>query len=41
MWENSREYERIGHLMAKNRKLLIERFRKILGSQTAKSFTFA
>mmetsp|Transcript_34388 Transcript_34388/g.45267 ORF Transcript_34388/g.45267 Transcript_34388/m.45267 type:complete len:163 (-) Transcript_34388:518-1006(-) len=27
MWENSREFERIAHLMAKNRKLLSERFR--------------
>ena len=41
MWENSREFERIGFLMAKNRKLLVEKFREALGSQTQKSFTFA
>lgn len=41
MWENSREFERIATIMAKNRKLLTERFREVLGSATAKSFTFA
>ena len=34
MWENSREFARIGFLMAKNRKLLIEKFREVLGSST-------
>ena len=41
MWENSREFERIATIMAKNRKLLTERFREVLCSATAKSFTFA
>ena len=41
MWENSREFERIGQLMAKNRKLLVEKFREVLGSPTKKAFTFA
>ena len=40
-WENSREFERLGFLMAKNRKLLIEKFREVLGSNSAKAFTFA
>ena len=40
-WENSREFERLGFLLAKNRKLLIEKFREVLGSKTAKAFTFA
>lgn len=40
MWENSREFERIGFLMAKNRKLLIEKFREVLGDPNKKSFTF-
>lgn len=31
MWENSPEYEKIGTLMAKNRKQLIEQFRRVLG----------
>ena len=41
MWENTREFERIATIMAKNRKLLTERFREVLGSSTAKAFTFA
>ena len=41
MWENSREFQQIGFLMAKNRKLLMERFKEVLGSTTQKSFTFA
>jgi len=40
MWENTREFENIGQLMAKNRKVLIARFREVLGSTTARSFTF-
>ena len=39
MWENSREYEQIGRLMAKNRKLLVEKFKGVVGEK--KTFTFA
>ena len=41
MWENSREFERLGFLMAKNRKLIVEKFKEKLGSATQKSFNFA
>lgn len=41
MWENSREFERIGFLMAKNRKVLVGKFAAVLGSTTTKAFTFA
>lgn len=41
MWENSREFERLGFLMAKNRKVLVDKFKEALGSTTLKSFTFA
>lgn len=41
MWENSREFGQLGFLMAKNRKVLIEKFKEALGSTTQKSFTFA
>ena len=40
MWENSREFENIGALMAKNRKLLVARFREVLGSSSSRAFTF-
>ena len=38
MWENSRDFEQIGVLIAKNRKHLVDQFQSILGSQ--KLFTF-
>ena len=39
MWENSRDYMRLGSLMAKSRKLLIEKFKSVVGpDQTL--FTF-
>jgi len=38
MWENSREFERIGTLIAKNRKHLVEQFQAVVGSETL--FTF-
>ena len=38
-WENSKEFEKIGALIAKNRKQLKEQFRRVLGEATA--FTFA
>ena len=38
MWENSRDFDKIGFLMAKNRKQLIEQFKKVLGEAT--QFTF-
>jgi hypothetical protein len=31
IWENTREYDRIGYLIAKNRKLLKEQFEKLGG----------
>ena len=39
MWESSREYQEIGHLMAKSRKLLADSFRTVLGGDK-KLFTF-
>jgi len=39
MWENTKDFERIGSLMAKNRKLLIEKFKTVLGSSST-LFTF-
>ena len=39
MWENSREYGQICKLMSKNRKLLIEKFKEVLGE--ARTFNFA
>ncbi len=38
-WENSKEFEKIGALIAKNRKQLKEQFRSVLGDNS--SFTFA
>jgi hypothetical protein len=34
IWENTREYTRIGNLIAKNRKLLREQFEKLVGNTT-------
>ena len=34
IWENTREYARIGTLIAKNRKLLREQFEKLVGDST-------
>jgi len=39
MWENSRDFDRIGTLIAKNRKHLIEQFERVVGTQTT-LFTF-
>ena len=39
MWENTKDFERIGFLMAKNRKLLIEKFKSVLGPRST-LFTF-
>lgn len=39
MWENSREFEQIGSLIARSRKLLIEKFRAGLPAKTT-IFTF-
>lgn len=41
MWENTREFQQIGALMAKNRKLLTDKFKQELGDPTKKAFTFA
>jgi hypothetical protein len=38
-WENSKEFEKIGALIAKNRKQLKDQFISVLGEAT--SFTFA
>lgn len=38
-WENTAEYEQIGVLIAKNRKHLIEQFRKVIGPDNT-LFTF-
>lgn len=38
MWENSREFEKIGALIARSRKHLVEQFQAILGAE--KLFTF-
>jgi len=37
-WENSKDFEKIGALIAKNRKQLKEQFRAVLGEKT--TFTF-
>ena len=34
IWENTREYARIGYLIAKNRKLLKEQFEQLIGDST-------
>ena len=39
MWENSRDYSRLGALMAKSRKLLIEKFKSVIGPDST-LFTF-
>ena len=43
MWENTKEYQQLGFLMAKNRKLLIEKFKQVLGNPSGPKkniFTF-
>lgn len=40
IWENTREYARIGNLIAKNRKLLREQFEKLVGNSTTTVVTY-
>ena len=40
IWENTREYARIGNLIAKNRKLLREQFEKLVGNSTNTVVTY-
>lgn len=40
MWENSPEFARLGSLISKSRKLIIDHFKKVLGS-TNTVFNFA
>ena len=39
MWENTKDFEKIGFHMAKDRKLLLEKFKTVLGSSST-LFTF-
>ena len=41
MWENSKDFERIGFLVAKNRKQLMECFKRTLGGRPGTLFSFA
>jgi hypothetical protein len=40
IWENTREYTRVGTLIAKNRKLLREQFEKLLGDNGGTIVTY-
>ena len=38
LWENTREYSRVGNLIAKNRKLLKDEFEKVSGGNKAVTY---
>jgi hypothetical protein len=40
MWENSKDFERIGFLVARNRKQLMECFKRVLGGRPDTLFSF-
>ena len=41
MWENTKDADRIGALFARNRKQLMECFKRVLGGRPGTLFSFA